>query len=76
MGVAMAIIAGVELGFFSLLGVAPGAGHRGVFTFKRIPRLGMIKRGPLDQEPTRGCMALPAVGAQCPGMGIQVAIGT
>ena len=75
-GVAVAVVAGTKLRLFPFLGVAAGAGHRGVPTFERIAGLRVIKRGPLDQEPARGGMALPAVGAQGSGVGIQMAIRT
>jgi len=76
MGVAVTIPAGCELRLFPFLGVAFGAGHRSVPTQQGVPGFGVIERGPLDQEPTTGGMALTAVVAQGPGVRIPVAIST
>jgi hypothetical protein len=75
-GVGVAILAGLELGLFSLLGMTLGALQTLVPAEQRITGPGMIKRPALDQQPSLGGMALTAIGAQCPGVGILVAIGT
>ena len=73
-GVAVTVTAGGELRFFSIPGVAGGTGHRGVPAEQRVTGPRMIEGVPLDQQPTRGGMALATVGTQCPGVEITVAI--
>ena len=56
-------------------GMAPRAGYRRVPADQRVPSFRMIERGPLDQQPPLGDMALTAIGTQGTGVGIGVAIG-